>query len=148
MRLRNEFALRPTAPDPDGRRRSQVLLSGSEIPVHVVGEDLGAVVELTGKLVLFVLYGDPYEESLQIYVVDDSYRILDRAVLGAMGASGSLRDIRLEPPAMISFSFFGDRRWQLYVFNRPHLSVPIPSLGIGIWRPTQLRRWFKLGPAR
>jgi hypothetical protein len=148
VRLRNDIVLRPASPDTAGRRRSQLLLSGTEAPFYVVGEELGAAVELDRRLVLLVLYGDPYEESLQIYMIDDSYRVLDRATLGAMGASGVLQDLQLESPSAITFRFFRNRRWRLRAFTRPHIANPFSALALGVWRPLQLRRWFTVGPAR
>ena len=145
MRRREDIALRPAGPDEAGRLTSRVWEGGAETPLVVVGEELEAVVAVDGRLVLFVAYGDPYEDSLSIYLVE-AWRVLDRAVLGAMGATGRFGGLRLDPPSTILFSFFAGRDWELTLSDRPRLGLPWPAPGLS--RPGAWRRWFGLRPAK
>lgn len=147
MRVREDVALQPVSADAQGRRCSEVLANGRNTGLRVVGEELGACVEASEKLILFVQYGDPYEESLGIYLVDSAWHVLDKAVLGAMGASGNLHELTLVSPTTLTFRFFADRLWRLRLHDSPRVRAPISSLGLGVRRPLKWRRWFDLGPA-
>lgn len=144
MRRRTDISLRTLGPDPDGCLRSAALLDGSDTGLAVTGSELCAAIEHRGLTTLFVLYGDPYEESLEISLADASWTLLDRATLGASGATGRFRDLRLEPPSVL-FTFFADRPYRLTLHERPRLAIPWVGLGIG--RPLQWRRFFSVGPA-
>ena len=144
MRQRADLSLRPLEPDPDGSLRSAVLLDGSATGLAVTGGELCAAVEDRGFTLLFVLYGDPYEDSLEISLADASWTRLDAATLGASGATGRFRDLRLAPPSVL-FTFFADRPYRLTLHARPRLALP--SVGFGISRPLQWRRFFSVAPA-
>lgn len=145
MELRPDVTLEPAAPAPDGTLRSRPSVGGRPAGAMVTGTDLAAAVEVFGKLLLFVAYGDPYEESLGIFLMGEDGAILDEATLGWMGATGRFGDLRLQPPSTVAFCFFPGRPWEVEVFATPRWILPISWPVPGVWRPTRWQRWFSIG---
>ena len=144
MRLRTDIALQPAAPDADLGLRSQVLCGARGTGLVLTGSVLEAAVETTTGTLLFVTYGDPFEESLSITLAGPAWQILDGAMLAASGASGEFGDLVLMPPDALSFRFFAKRRMMLTAHARPRLTLPLDAFGLGLQRPFQWRRWFRL----
>lgn len=146
MQHRPDIKLRPLGPDAEDVRHSMVTKSGEDTGLVLTGEELGAAIDVDGRLLLFVVYGDPYEDSLEIALADTRFALLDSATLGAMGATGTLADVELSPPATVRFAFFGGRPWRLTVHARPRAALPLPTIGYGLARPFAWRRWFDVRP--
>lgn len=147
MKLRTDIALQPAAPDAEGGLRSLVLCGGRGTGLVLTGSELRAAVGTPAGTVLFVAYGDPFEESLTITLAGPDWQVLDEATLAASGASGSFEDLVLMQPNAMSFRFFGNRRMILTAYERPRLTIPLDAFGLGLQRPFQWRRWFRLRAA-
>ncbi len=147
LKRRSDVTLGPPLQGIDDLLISPVLIDGKPTGLTVHGIDLGPVFATRHGTLLFVEYGDDWEQSLTITLADAKMRVLDSATLGASGSTGHLRDVNDIGPNQIGFRFFGDRRWLLTLHAKPRLVVPVAAIGIGIQRPFQWRRWFKVGPA-
>ena len=126
---------------------SPVLVDGAQTGLTVNGIDLGPVFATPHGTLLFVEYGDDWEQSLTITLADADMKALDSATLGASGASGHLQKVQEAGPDSVRFAFFGERTWLLKLHHTPRFVVPFAAAGLGIQRPFQWRRWFSVGPA-
>ncbi len=130
----------------DGALTSRVLIDGTDSGLTVHGIDLGAAFATPHGTLLFVEYGDDWEQSLTITLADPDMKALDSASLAVSGASGHLHDVREIGPDSVEFRFFGERRWVVRLHPAPRFVMPFAALGLGVQRPFQWWRWFSLGP--
>jgi len=84
----------------------------------------GAVLEAqysVGKnYVLFITEGNPYEEALYIYLLNESLAVLDSIELSADYTSAILKNLRVNSSSSICFSFFEDsENWLLEFVSKP-----------------------------
>src|SRR3712207_1055968 len=79
----------------------------------------------------------PYEEVLNAILIDERGRMIDSRSIGAAYATGRLRDLRVEGPHAVSFSFFEGDRWVAEVATGV-LKPPPP------WLPRLLRRGLRV----
>jgi hypothetical protein len=139
-------SLRQAGTDEEGVMRSAVLLEGAETGLTVAGRDLGPCFRCRHGVLLFVEYGDDWEQSLTITLASADWQVLDSATLGWSGKTGHLRDMAVPAPETLRFGFFEGAPWQLRVHPEPRFVVPFAAVGVGLQRPFQWRRWFSVGP--
>jgi hypothetical protein len=140
-------SLAPAGEDSEGVRQSSVWLGDADTGLVVPGLDLGPCFRCRHGVLLFVEYGDDWEQSLTITLASPEWRTLDSATLGWSGKTGHLRDVLITGPDTLHFGFFDGAPWQLRVHEEPRFVVPFAAIGVGLQRPFQWRRWFAVGSA-
>ncbi|WNG58735.1 hypothetical protein F0U59_31375 [Archangium gephyra] len=107
------FTLRHDAPREAGRPGA-LLHEGRETGIELDAAMLNAQFRVPPERYLLFFTDDcPYEEELQIILLDKDLRLLDGVKLGGMYTPGILSDIRQEGENQLSFSFFSDLRTTL-----------------------------------
>ncbi|KDN09940.1 hypothetical protein [Gilliamella sp. Imp1-1] len=102
-------------------------------------------------ILLFVSYGDGWEEVLYIYLLDlKGNKIVDRARIGGSAyawlSACCLRDIKILSDNSISFEFMSFKDsdgWLLELFNKPIKTFPFALRYLPyIFRPISSKRYF------
>ena len=125
-----------------------MLWKGSvDTEVAVPGRCLEAQYCSNPLTLLFLTHDVPYEEQLEIVLIRDDRVVLDHVSIGGGLTTGNFRDAAIEPPDVVSFSFFGGHRWYARVLPRPRLRLPIATCA-GVHRPWGWRCWIDVGAMR
>lgn len=115
-----EFSLSPVEPAPaDSEATVELWSHGKATGRFLAGKVLEHQFQVGRAYLLLITYDVPYEESLFIYLLDGSWRILDMYELGAAYVPGILKHVQTISEQQLEFSFFGDERWRLTVLDRP-----------------------------
>lgn len=141
MQPATRYALHP-APDAGDERRSLLLRDGARVG-EVPGAVLEAQYETPGGDVLFVTHDIPFEESLEIVLLDPRGGVLERVSLRAAYATGAFEAGPSGDPAALTFRFFGGPAWELRVLLRPVWRLPF-SDPPGTYRQSVLRKRLDL----
>ncbi|MDE1165085.1 MAG: hypothetical protein PW845_06760 [Pseudomonas sp.] len=122
--------------------RSNVLIQGMKAPCIVDGVILEAAVECPKGFLLFVTDDVPFEETLNIHLLDAKGQLLDTARLGAAYTTGNFIDLALGEGHTLSFSFFGEKTWTVELLPQPGFRLPYLSEPAGVHRPLSFSRYF------
>lgn len=119
METADKFRIEPFA----GGELHSRLVCNEGLTVEVQGRILEAQFRCSLGYLVILSDGNPYEEMIHFYLLNDSGEILDGLSLGQIYHSGILRDL-VSSENQLEFSFFGKERWQLRVMDRPRFHVP------------------------
>ena len=122
--------------------RSEMTIEGTGLKLPIKGVNLELCIELNKRYLVFTTDDCPFEESLNIYLLSNENRILDSATVFWPYGTGSFELLRLIEPDGVQFKFFGNKVWQVTVFQKKRFYVPYISEPSGIWRPIKFRRFF------
>jgi len=131
-------------------RRSRLMRHGQDTGTVVPGLVLEAQIALDRGWLLFTTHGIPFEEGLDITLLDGSCKIADGAALFAAYATGTFRNLVLAADDTVVFDFFGPRSWRVRLFGRPHFRLPVPWLvePPGVHRKFGFTRHFAVSEVR
>ena len=134
MPVTDRFALEPVAPPTELKEgRARLRLDGRDTGVELPGQVLEGAVGVEDAWLLFVTHDVPYEEQLDIVLLDAGLRVQDTVSLGGMATTGLFRDLRAEGDGA-AFSFIGGAPWRVRVLPRGRLRWPL-ALPVGVSRP-------------
>lgn len=122
MRETARYDLRPHPAD-GGERRAVLLVDGDEAGT-VPGAVLEAQYQAGPEALLFLSHDIPFEEQLDILLLDAAARPLERVSLYSAYATGSFRPLALTGPDALSFRFFGGPPWQVRILPRARWRRP------------------------
>ena len=142
MRAVSLFSLRP-APDVDAERTSSLWRDGQPTGTVVPGCVLEAQYAIDARALLFVTHDIPYEETLEILLLDVAGDVVDRASLFRAYVTGSFAAGRIIDDASVTFRFFGGPERMVRVLATRELRFPF-SEPAGVHRPRGLFRWFRI----
>jgi hypothetical protein len=142
MQPTTRFDLVPTA-DSEGERRSILWRDGRATRTIVPGCVLEAQYEVGDRALLFATHDIPYEEQLEIMLIDAADEIVDGATLVRANATGAFRAGRILDERRLAFAFFGDEPWMVEVLGAPGFRRPF-SDPPGVSRRRPFRRSFIL----
>lgn len=143
MRIAGEVSARRIGSDAGAAPpTSEILLDGAPTGAIVSGALLEAAVHADGRWLLFMTDDSPFEEMLSIHLLDDSWRLLDSAVLGGAYSTGSFSALRLVPPGTAHFHFIGDADWSVEILPRAGFRVPFLADASGVSRKLGFSRHF------
>jgi hypothetical protein len=103
----------------------QIILNNSTLndSIQVIGGVLEAQYTVDDKYLLFITEGNPLEEALYIYLLDNKLSIKDTLELSANYASGIFNNPLIIGLDSLRFSFFEkDDNWLLTVSDNPKVS--------------------------
>ena len=109
-------------------RRSRLLRQGEDTGTVVPGIVLEAQIALDRGWLLFTSHGVPFEEGLDITLLDAACAIVDGAALFGAYATGTFRNLVLASDDTVLFDFFGPRSWRVRLFDKPQFRLPVPWL--------------------
>ncbi|TYQ02670.1 UNVERIFIED_ORG: hypothetical protein JN05_05334 [Zoogloea ramigera] len=108
----------------------------------------GAVLEAAlvwGDLLLLCMTDDvPYEEGLRIVLLDQDYKTLDSALIGAMYSTGVFSDLDLTEADTVRFRFFRGLVYTLTLLPQASFALPFFSDPGAVWRPFKWTRRFRI----
>jgi hypothetical protein len=132
MRMVQEFSLDrierqagAAAAEPRARLRRGGNDTGTVLPGAVLEAQLAA----DAGWLLFTTHDTPFEEQLDIILIDRSYRIVDVASLYGPYTTGTFRNLAIESGESVLFDFFGDHVWRVTLLDRPRFRLPLARLG-------------------
>ena len=127
------FAIDPN-PEASGEADSRLLRNGQDTGTIVPGIVLEAQLAHHGEHLLFLTHDIPFEEQLEICLLDKSDRLVDRVWLAGANTTGNFRNLETDPGDSAAFDFFGTRKWRVTVLNRSKLFLPILDRHLGVHR--------------
>jgi len=143
LRIAQEITIVPCKDNmPDEPPRSFIVVQGENTFKQVPGAVLEAAVQWAEFYLLFTTDDVPFEEMLGIYLLDESFNLLDSARLGAPYSTGSFSSLRLREPNEVDFLFIGDTTWTVELLSRPVARIPFIGEPRGGWRSFGFRRHF------
>jgi hypothetical protein len=142
---KSEFSARLAAPYTDTEvASSELLLDGKPTGRTVTGQVLEAAVEWHGFRIAFFTDDIPFEDMLRIYMFDADMALVDAAVLGAIYSTGTFAALELQPPATLTFRFFGGTIWRVVLLAERELALPFLSDPGGVHRRFNFFRHFRI----
>ena len=118
--------------------RSEIVFDGHKSGQSVEGLVLEAAFAVKAGFLLFVTDDVPFEEGLHLHLVSHDGKLLDTIFLGAVYATGSLRNLIRQAPDLFRFSFFEDQPLQLRVWDVSRFRWPwqggVPGAHVGLSR--------------
>lgn len=145
MRITDRVSIHPLGdPDADEPAKSRLVIDGNESGTVVAGSCFEAAVEGDDFYLLFLTNGNPFEDFLNIHMLDKRGAVVDSCALGAPYSTGSFSALNLLGKTLISFRFIGETVWQLEIFPQWRWRVPLVSEHFGVWRRHLLKFHFQL----
>lgn len=142
---KSEFSARLAVPYTDtASASSELLLDGKPTGHIVTGGVMEAAVEWHGFRIAFFTDDIPFEDMLRIYMFDPNMALADAAVLGAMYSTGTFAALELQPPAALTFRFFGGTIWRMVLLAEKELALPFVSDPPGVHRKFKFFRHFRI----
>jgi hypothetical protein len=123
MRASTRYALQPR-PDTGGERTATLLRDGRPVGV-VPGVVLDAQFEAAAGDLLFVTHDIPFEEQLEILLLDADGHQRDRISLFGAYTTGAYEAGAVIDENTLRFRFFGGAPWQVRILARPHWHLPL-----------------------
>lgn len=128
----------------DQAPRSRLLMAGQETAAIIPGAVLEGAADTGDGWFLFTTDDVPYEESLNICLLDRQFRQLDRVTLAWPYGTGVFHHLRVLSPRSLHFEFFEDRPWTLELLDGAVWRLPLLSEPRGVWRAFGFRRHFRI----
>jgi hypothetical protein len=122
--------------------KSEIAIDGTRLKMAINGVDLESCIEYNERYLVFTTDDCPFEESLNIYLLSSENEIIDHAIMFWPYGTGSFNLLRVIDPDLVQFKFFGDKDWQIKIFNNKHFYIPYISEPSGVWREIKFWRSF------
>lgn len=112
----------------------------------VTGSCFEAAVEAEGFYLLFLTDDNPFEDFLNIHMLDKQAKVIDSCKLGAPYSTGSFSQLQVSDDEKqgVSFRFIGETVWNLEIFPARRLRWPLVSEPFGVWRAHPFHFNFRL----
>ncbi len=129
-------------------RRSRLLKFGVPTSLIIPGCRMEAQLLSQSAVLFFVTHDIPFEEQLEIILVDQSGHLLDVASLWGALTTGKFRELDIISEDRVEFGFFAGRRWIVQILSRYEPMVPFWRMEpIGAHRSKPWRRHFRISRA-
>jgi hypothetical protein len=123
---------------------AQLFVDGRAAGCDLTGAVLEAAAAWDDKFVLFVSDGIPWEEGLNIHLLDAGFNVLDTITLGWAYTPGIFTGLERLPSNEFAFAFPSATRWRLGLLPRRRWQPAWPRLSPGVSRPARWWRWLEL----
>ncbi|MGV7210122.1 hypothetical protein ACLB1G_19965 [Oxalobacteraceae bacterium A2-2] len=141
------YAIRQvTTPTPDKAPTSEIVITGIPSGTIVDGAVLEAALKWNDYVLLFLSDDCPFEETLNIYLLDTNLQVADLARMYHIYTAAAFSDLDLSLPDTVRFRFFGETVWTLTLFADKKFMLPIVSAPTGVHRPFSFFHRFQLAP--
>lgn len=122
--------------------KSEITIEGTKIKLAINGVYLESCIEYDEYYLVFTTDDCPFEESLNIYLLSSENEIIDNATIFWPYGTGSFKLLRVADPNLVQFKFFGEKDWQIKIFNNKRFYIPYISEPSGVWRKINFWRFF------
>lgn len=140
-----EFQTRNVIEQPDTTPSVVLENLRSKNIIEVPGKHLEAQYRVGDNFLLLVTEGNPLEEALYIYYLNNDLRIIDALELSAMYTSGIFKNLSTADSDTIQFSFFETgERWILEILPSSKYIVWSNKYPVKRRSPMLHKRWLKL----
>ena len=109
-------------------------LDGRPTEARAPGIILEAAFEAEEGLLAFFTHDSPFDESLEIVLLDHSLRTVDRLAVPSHGVLALFSDPEPRGPRALAFRYFGGEPWMVEVSERPRWRLPF-TLPPGVEAP-------------
>ncbi len=107
--------------------KSEVCIHGKNTGITIPAAYLETAILLDdGRYLLFVTEDVPYEESLELLLIDIKQDIQEQMTIAVPYGSGTLREMRLYENH-IEFSYFSDETWRVKVLSSRFFRLPFQN---------------------
>lgn len=124
--------------------KSEILIAGVPTGKVVDGAVFEAALRWHEYTLLFLTDDVPFEDTLNIYLLDATLDVVDWARMYFMYSTGIFSNLDLTQENTVRFSFFAERTWVLKLFPERRFALPRISDPIGVSRPLKFFRMFQL----
>lgn len=139
------YAIRAlTPPTPDSTPTSEIIVTGVPTGKIIEGAVFEAALRWNEYVLLFLTDDVPFEDTLNIYLLDTDLNIVDSAHMFFMYSTGIFSDLDLTQPDTVRFCFFGGIVWTLQLFPKKTFTLPMISDPTGVNRPFTFFRMFQI----
>lgn len=140
-----DYSIRVVTPSTsDTIPKSEILIAGVPTGKIVDGAVFEAALRWHEYTLLFLTDDVPFEDSLNIYLLDAALNVVDWARMYFMYSTGIFSNLDLTQADTVRFCFFGERTWALKLFPEKRFALPRISDPIGVSRPLKFFRMFQL----
>lgn len=140
-----KYAIRVITPSTsDAEPTCEVVIAGVPTGKVLQGAVFEAALKWNEYTLLFLTDDVPFEDTLNIYLLDQHLNVEDYARMYFMYSTGIFSDLDLTENDSVSFSFLGQKIWTLKLFPENRFVIPIISDPLGVHRPFGLSRRFQL----
>lgn len=122
----------------------EVTIAGAPTGVILQGATFEAALKWNEYILLFLTDDIPFEESLNIYLLDQHINIADSAKIYFIYSTGVFSDLDLTEADTVRFRFIGEMIWELKLFSEKKFALPIISAPMGVHRPFKFFQRFQL----
>ena len=133
-----------TSSTQDTAPTSEIMIGGVPTGKVVPGAVFEAALRWNEYVLLFLTDDVPFEDTLNLYLLDENLDIVDLARMYFMYATGIFSDLDLTQPDTVRFCFFGGIVWTLKLFPEKIFALPIISDPRGVNRPVAFFRKFQI----
>lgn len=124
--------------------KSRILINELETDTLIDGAVFEACIQFHEYYLVFTTDDCPFEESLNIYLLDQKYCTLDHATLFWPYGTGSFKLLDIVEPNIARFKFFEEKIWKIKLYLSKRLVIPYISEPGGVWRKFKLKHHFKV----
>lgn len=133
-----------TAVDSDELPMCELIIAKTNTGKIFQGAVFEAALKWNNYTLIFLTDGVPFEDALNIYLLDENLNVTDYARMYFMYSTGIFSDVDLTEADTVHFHFLGEKRWTLKLFNEGKFYIPILSGTLGVFRPFSFFRKFHL----
>lgn len=125
---------------------NKVIIDGHDSMVHIEGVCLEAALSFNERyILLFVTCDCPFEEILNIYLMDSQRNlIVDQAIISQQYSPGLFTDLTIRSENTLSFEFMIEGEWIIELLETPKKSICNLFSCRFVNRPFSLFRYFNI----
>ncbi|AJA45263.1 hypothetical protein C7375_101268 [Frischella perrara] len=125
---------------------NKVIINGHDSMVHIEGVYLEAALSFNERyILLFVTCDCPFEEILNIYLMDTQRNlIVDQAIISQQYSPGLFTDLIIRSKNTLSFEFMIEGEWIIELLETPKKSIRNLFSNRFVKRPFSLFRYFNI----
>lgn len=145
LRQLDNLTLKVINTDKDNEEpRSEILKDATPTGKYIAGAVLEATIQWGSWYLLFVTDDCPFEEALNIHLLDEHFNSIDSAVIGWIYNTGVFESLKLVQPNIVQFRFLGDKNWWIELLQEPAFRLPFLTEPRGVSRQWGFSRHFKV----
>lgn len=139
------YSIRTITPSTsDAEPTCEVIVAGTATGRVLQGAVFEAALKWNEYTLLFLTDDVPFEDTLNIYLLDQHLNVEDYARMYFMYSTGIFSDLDLTENDTVRFRFLGEKVWTVRLFAEKKFVIPIVSDPLGVHRPFKFFRRFQL----
>lgn len=122
----------------------EVMISEAATGKILEGAVFKAALKWHEYILLFVTDDVPFEEGLNIYLLDSMLNVVDSAKMYFMYSTGIFSNLDLSQDDTVRFQFFGDEVSILRLYDKKKFAIPFLSTPLGVHHQLTFFRRFEI----